>query len=60
MLVAAILFVVIHFRPVASLGEMIGYIAIPLACFYLLFAVIGISRAERDTLLRLVRLRGAK
>ena len=46
LIVAVLLAVMIHYRPVESLGEVIGYIVLPLVCFYLLFAVTGLDRDE--------------
>lgn len=53
-LVAALLAIVVHYRAAASLVEVIGYMCLALACFYLLFAVTGLNRDERISLRQLV------
>ncbi|MBK5276974.1 MAG: oligosaccharide flippase family protein [Desulfuromonadales bacterium] len=53
-IVAVLLAVVVHYRTAASLAEVIGYMVLSLACFYLLFAVTGLNRDERILLRQLV------
>jgi O-antigen/teichoic acid export membrane protein len=52
--VAALLALVVRVRPADSLIEVAGYAVVSLAAFFILFAVTGMSRSERNLLLGFV------